>query len=529
LGGPALVAGFEYDAVGRMTRVLEAGEQIAAYGYDLLSRRTSLLYANLTGANWAWRLNDVLGGVVHGFASGAGVTFGYRRNRENAVSARTVSDAAYLPGPTNPALALGTRAYAANAMNQYTNVAGTTYSDDSDGNHTGDGVWSYGHDAQGRLVSATRPGTSISLGYDAVGRRRSRAVNGMATAFLSAGDQEVAEYDGAGALLRRFVWGPAGPDDIIAVIGVTGSVAARRRFHHADGLGSTAALTDAAGVVLERYAYTPFGVSESNTGGTPWRFTGRRLDGETGLYHLRARDYAPLIGRFVQPDPIGRAGGINLYAYVGNDALNATDPSGLYVQYVAGAAFGIASDFAFNANEYRQLSGWGVGARIAIAAASGAFGVRVTQFIVGRGSRLAVLQNGAGGAALELAAGGAGASAGNAAQQLAQRGAGVRSEPFSFAEMMIAGGLGLIASTPGAGLRGAGLQGSSSGPRSAGGIATEVTNEARAALFTSPSGEVAKRLGLDGASGRTLDPGPGFDSELSSGLYIGRAAFNKPK
>ena len=233
-------------------------------------------------------------------------------------------------------------------MNQYTAVAGTTYSYDSDGNLAGDGVWAYGHDAQGRLVSATRPGTAISLGYDAVGRRRSRAVNGVATAFLSSGEQEVAEYDGAGALLRRFVWGPAGPDDIIAVIGVTGSVAARRRFHHADGLGSTVALTDSAGIVLERYAYTPFGVGESNTGSTPWRFTGRRLDAETGLYHLRARDYAPLVGRFVQPDPIGMAGGINLYAYVGNDPLNATDPSGLVgpavlVPYLAGGALGALS------------------------------------------------------------------------------------------------------------------------------------------------------------------------------------------
>lgn len=163
------MASFEYDALGRMTRVLEAGQQITAYGYDLLSRRTSLLYANLTMTNWAWRLNDTLEGVVHSFAAGAGATFGYRFNLENAVAARTVSDAAYLPGPGNPALAVGTRGYAANAMNQYTTVASTTYSYDLDGNLTGDGVWNYGHDAQGRLVSATRAGTAISLGYDALG------------------------------------------------------------------------------------------------------------------------------------------------------------------------------------------------------------------------------------------------------------------------------------------------------------------------------------------------------------------------
>jgi len=350
-------------------------------------------------------LNDTLEGVVHGFAAGAGVSFGYRRNRENAVSARTVSDTAYLAGPTNPALALGTRAYAANAMNQYTSVAGTAYSYDLDGNLTGDGVWSCGHDAQGRLVSATRPGTSISLGYDAVGRRRSRAVNGVATAFLSSGDQEVAEYDGAGALMRRFVWGPAGPDDIIAVIGVTGSVTDRRRFHHADGLGSTVALSDAAGVVLERYAYTPFGVGESNTGSTPWRFTGRRLDAETGLYHLRARDYAPLLGRFIQPDPIGMLGGINLYAYVENDPLNYTDPQGLVAPLLLAALWWTAGGALIGGGVDAAIQGTLIGSvdyrQVAVAAVGGALtggaGSAISGAIVGAGSR--ALANAAIGAA----------------------------------------------------------------------------------------------------------------------------------
>jgi RHS repeat-associated protein len=43
---------------------------------------------------------------------------------------------------------------------------------------------------------------------------------------------------------------------------------------------------------------------------------------ETGLYFYRARHYSPQWGRFLQPDPIGYSGGINLYAYVGNDPLN---------------------------------------------------------------------------------------------------------------------------------------------------------------------------------------------------------------
>ena len=110
-----------------------------------------------------------------------------------------------------------------------------------------------------------------------------------------------------------------------------------------------------AGAVVERYAATPYGVGDSTTGLTPWRWTGRRLDPETGLYHLRARDYAPGIGRFVQPDPIGIAGGINLYAYVGNDPLNATDPWGLWALPAAGAAFGgLSGGYAGSGEGYER-------------------------------------------------------------------------------------------------------------------------------------------------------------------------------
>jgi RHS repeat-associated protein len=327
-------ATFEYDGAGKVLRIREAAQQIVAYTYDFLPRRLSASYSNGVVSSWTWRLNSTLERVAHTLPAGAGiVAFDYRYNTENAVSARLVSDATYLPGTGNPALAPGVRSYAVNGLNQYAQVAGVPYSYDEDGNLTGDGVWTYGHDTEGRLVSATRPGTVIGFGYDAAGRRRSRALNGVETQVLWSGDQEVAEYDGGGALLQRFMWGLMGPDEILAVIGVTGGTSARRRFHHADGTGSTVALTNNLGVVLEKHAYTPFGVGNAN-GGTPWRYTGRRLDAETGLYHLRARDYSPLLGRFIQPDPIGIAGGINLYAYVENDPLNRTDPSGLWTVYL---------------------------------------------------------------------------------------------------------------------------------------------------------------------------------------------------
>lgn len=75
------------------------------------------------------------------------------------------------------------------------------------------------------------------------------------------------------------------------------------------------------------FAYSSFGKTTDGTG-IPFKYTGRYFDAETGLYYYRARYYSPIIGRFLQTDTIGYADGLNWYAYVGNDPVNMTDPSG---------------------------------------------------------------------------------------------------------------------------------------------------------------------------------------------------------
>jgi RHS repeat-associated protein len=150
------------------------------------------------------------------------------------------------------------------------------------------------------------------------------------------GDRIIAEYDGSGTLLRKFIYGP-GLDEPICLLEVAENNAVF--YYHFDGLGSVVALSDVNSVLVERYTYDVFGrpaIRDAN--GTeiaasafanPYLFTGRAYDAETGLYYYRARYYDYATGRFLQPDPTGYADGVNMYAYARNNPLNWTGPSGM--------------------------------------------------------------------------------------------------------------------------------------------------------------------------------------------------------
>ncbi len=108
-----------------------------------------------------------------------------------------------------------------------------------------------------------------------------------------------------------------------------GATTNNKNWFYADHQGSVVATADSAGVSTGSYSYGPYG-EPNNDGSARFRYTGQQYFADLWLYYYKARFYSPTLGKFMQTDPIGYAGDLNLYAYVGGNPVNFTDPSGLY-------------------------------------------------------------------------------------------------------------------------------------------------------------------------------------------------------
>jgi RHS repeat-associated protein len=326
-GANAYFVTYGYDALNRMTEIDANGSTstpLAKYQFDTLSRQTLVTFGDGTADSYSqYDASDNLLALTDSFAGGSSVTFSYgwlgnHRRQSTAVSNTGFQ---YTPGS-------GAASYTADVDNSYTSVGATNLTYDGNHNLTYDGFNTLTYDVENRLIQAQNAlsGTSQYL-YDPLGRRKQKVVNGVATQFVLAGRDEVADYAGPGAGTAQTLY-VRGLDATVAAA-VTASTGGAV-YYHRDGLGSTVALTQAGtSGAAETYTYGEFGTPSGGTSAT-YSFAGYRYDPETGLYYLHARGYSPQLGRFLQTDPIGFAGGRNLYAYAKNDPLSRTDPYGTH-------------------------------------------------------------------------------------------------------------------------------------------------------------------------------------------------------
>lgn len=214
----------------------------------------------------------------------------------------------------------------------------------------------YKHDLFGRLIEVSRGDTTVPqtvlarYGYFADGRLAWRQEG-------ASGARERLVYDGAQPLLQgvdnptadswTFVWAGSSLVKSTRRQTVSGSLTMVVTYPHQDRQGSIVLQTRSVNSTVQTYGhavYDPYGRPSTtplwgtNSVDVPFGYTGARREDAVGLYLMGARWYDPVLGRFLEEDPIGEAGGLNTYAYVGSSPVSWVDPSGLSRRSTAGSS-----------------------------------------------------------------------------------------------------------------------------------------------------------------------------------------------
>ncbi len=189
-------------------------------------------------------------------------------------------------------------------------------------------------DCEGQLRVVRNANGVTTYEYDALGRRIRKKSNGRETEFYWDGDNLLLEVDPERGREDFYLFEPNSFRLLSKLVraGGNGPPKLSSYHYHLDVLGTPWEITDARGRVAWRASYSAYGMAHVEKGDkdlNPFRLPGQYFDSETGLHYNRFRYYDPRLGRYLTEDPLGFAGGTNLFAYTKGDPINHRDPLGL--------------------------------------------------------------------------------------------------------------------------------------------------------------------------------------------------------
>ncbi len=356
---------YSYDALNRLSSV-SSGSAGAEYGYDANGNRSYVAYTNGLRTEYSYNAANQLTGLVNENAAGEILSaFSYTYTLDGNQTGKTDAQGrvtSYCYDGLGR-LASETQTLAGQTLFQ------ASYTYDDFGNRSAMEVGGlenysvlYTYDLNNRLITQTQTAGAESetwiYSYDAAGNQLTKSVPGMPQAeesrtynlsgqlasVTSGGDTTsyvywpsgLRMYKACGTEKNHFVWD--GASLVYESAGATvytrgtGLIAAHDgtdlSYYLFNGHGDVVQLADSAGAVTQEYDYDAFGVEKDadTADANPFRYCGEYFDADTGTYYLRARYYAPALGRFTSEDPA--QDGLNWYTYCAANPIFFVDPSG---------------------------------------------------------------------------------------------------------------------------------------------------------------------------------------------------------
>jgi RHS repeat-associated protein len=380
-----LTVTYGWDTAGRLVSVQDWASHSWTFSYDGANRLSGIQYPNGVNYSREYNADGQLTNYVHSKSGTPFISRTFERNSAGLKTREVISAGLEVEQPDTwqkhtsdkadrltglsrrdeYVLPENWRGYTPsyNQEGQVTNVCEGYRSWSSDNNL----IW----DAAGRLVEYTGlrqtnmwtdlpplPSWGLNLAYDGLSARTVRTdelvTHRLVVDRVGRLNLPLVETDSGNTPIRYFIWAPG--------IGLLAQIEANATIHyfHADENGSTLAMTDSIGNVSDQFAYSPWGELLGRTGTNMTAFTfvgGGGVTWEGGsLYRMGARYYDARLKRWLSADPIGMAGGANLYLYCNGNPLMWVDLLGLCGESISGLMW---NDFKQqNVALGNSLKGW---------------------------------------------------------------------------------------------------------------------------------------------------------------------------